>query len=29
VQVRRGREARSVPVEAAAAAISELWRGLP
>jgi prolyl-tRNA synthetase len=29
VQVRRGREARSVPVETAAAAISELWRKLP
>jgi prolyl-tRNA synthetase len=29
VQVRRGREARSVPVDGAAAAVAELWRGLP
>ncbi len=29
VQVRRGREARTVPVEGAADAIAELWRGLP
>ncbi len=29
VQVRRGREARTVPVEGAAAAIRELWQGLP
>ncbi len=29
VQVRRGREARTVPVEGAAQAIVELWRGLP
>jgi prolyl-tRNA synthetase len=29
VQVRRGREARSVPTEGAAAAVSELWRALP
>ncbi|MGH2869454.1 MAG: proline--tRNA ligase [Solirubrobacteraceae bacterium] len=29
VQVRRGREARTVPVQGAAAAVAELWRGLP
>ncbi len=29
VQVRRGREARSVPLDGAAAAVAELWRGLP
>jgi prolyl-tRNA synthetase len=29
VQVRRGREPRTVPIEGAAAAIAELWRGLP
>ena len=29
VQVRRGREARSVPVDGAAAAVLELWRQLP
>jgi prolyl-tRNA synthetase len=29
VQVRRGREARSLPVDGAAAAVAELWRGLP
>ncbi len=29
VQVRRGREARAVPVQGAAQAIAELWRGLP
>jgi prolyl-tRNA synthetase len=29
VQVRRGREARSVPLEGAAEAVAELWRGLP
>ncbi len=29
VQVRRGREKRSVPLEGAAAAVAELWRGLP
>ncbi|MGZ4175387.1 MAG: proline--tRNA ligase [Solirubrobacteraceae bacterium] len=29
VQVRRGRESRSVPVEGAAEAVAELWRGLP
>jgi prolyl-tRNA synthetase len=29
VQARRGREARSVPLEGAAEAIAELWRGLP
>ncbi|HEY5187846.1 MAG TPA: proline--tRNA ligase [Solirubrobacteraceae bacterium] len=29
VQVRRGREARSVPVQGAASAVAELWRGLP
>jgi prolyl-tRNA synthetase len=29
VQLRRGREARTVPVEGAAAAIHELWRALP
>ncbi len=28
VQVRRGREARSVPVQGAAEAVAELWRGL-
>ena len=29
VQVRRGREPRAVPVQGAAQAIAELWRGLP
>ena len=29
VQIRRGREARSVPVQGAAEALAELWRGLP
>jgi prolyl-tRNA synthetase len=29
VQVRRGRESRSVPVQGAAQAAAELWRGLP
>jgi prolyl-tRNA synthetase len=29
VQVRRGREQRSVPVEGAAEAVVELWRTLP
>jgi prolyl-tRNA synthetase len=29
VQVRRGLEARTVPIEGAAPAIAELWRGLP
>jgi prolyl-tRNA synthetase len=29
VQVRRGREARSVPIEGAAQAVAELWRALP
>jgi prolyl-tRNA synthetase len=29
VQIRRGREARTVPIERAAAAVSELWRELP
>ena len=29
VQVRRGREKSSVPLEGAAAAVAELWRGLP
>ena len=29
VQVRRGREARTVPLDGAAEAIAELWRGLP
>jgi prolyl-tRNA synthetase len=29
VQVRRGREERSVPIDGAAEAIAELWRGLP
>ncbi len=29
VQVRRGREARTVPIEGAAEAIAEIWRGLP
>jgi prolyl-tRNA synthetase len=29
VQVRRGLEAQTVPVEGAAATIAELWRGLP
>ncbi len=29
VQVRRGREPRSVPVSGAARAVAELWRGLP
>jgi prolyl-tRNA synthetase len=29
VQVRRGRESRSVPVQGAADAVAELWRGLP
>jgi prolyl-tRNA synthetase len=29
VQVRRGREARKVPIDGAAQAIAEVWRGLP
>jgi prolyl-tRNA synthetase len=29
VQVRRGRESRTVPVEGAADAVADLWRGLP
>ena len=29
VQIRRGREARTVPVEGAAESIAEIWRGLP
>ena len=29
LQVRRGREARSVPLEGAAQAVSELWQTLP
>jgi prolyl-tRNA synthetase len=29
VQIRRGREPRSVPLEGAAEAIAEVWRGLP
>jgi prolyl-tRNA synthetase len=29
VQIRRGRESRTVPVSGAAAAVAELWRGLP
>jgi prolyl-tRNA synthetase len=29
VQIRRGRESRTVPVEGAAEAIAEIWRGLP
>jgi prolyl-tRNA synthetase len=29
VQVRRGRESRTVPVDGAAEAVAELWRGLP
>jgi prolyl-tRNA synthetase len=29
VQVRRGREARTVPLEGAAAAVADLWRSLP
>ncbi len=29
VQIRRGRESRTVPLEGAAAAVAELWRGLP
>jgi prolyl-tRNA synthetase len=29
VQVRRGRESRTVPVQGAAEAVAELWRGLP
>jgi prolyl-tRNA synthetase len=29
VQVRRGRESRTVPIEGAADAVAELWRGLP
>ena len=29
VQIRRGREARTVPVQGAAEAIAELWQGLP
>ena len=29
VQIRRGRESRTVPIEGAAAAIAELWRELP
>ena len=28
-QVRRGREMRSIPLEGAAQAAAELWRGLP
>ncbi|MGB9182777.1 MAG: proline--tRNA ligase [Solirubrobacteraceae bacterium] len=29
VQIRRGRESRAVPLQGAAAAVAELWRGLP
>jgi prolyl-tRNA synthetase len=29
VQVRRGREARSIPLEGAADAAAEMWRSLP
>jgi prolyl-tRNA synthetase len=29
VQIRRGRESRSVPVQGAAEAVAELWRELP
>jgi prolyl-tRNA synthetase len=29
VQIRRGREARTVPAEGAAAAVAEIWRGVP
>jgi prolyl-tRNA synthetase len=29
VQVRRGRESRTVPLPGAAAAVHELWQGLP
>jgi hypothetical protein len=29
VQIRRGLETRTVPIERAAAAVSELWRDLP
>jgi prolyl-tRNA synthetase len=29
IQIRRGQETRSVPLEGAAAAVAELWRGLP
>jgi prolyl-tRNA synthetase len=29
VQIRRGRESRTVPIEGAAEAIAEVWRGLP
>jgi prolyl-tRNA synthetase len=29
VQIRRGRESRTVPVQGAAEAVGELWRGLP
>jgi prolyl-tRNA synthetase len=29
VQIRRGRESRSIPLEGAAEAVAELWRGLP
>jgi prolyl-tRNA synthetase len=29
LQIRRGRESRTVPVDGAAEAIAELWRGLP
>ena len=29
VQVRRGRESRTVPVQGAAEAVAELWQGLP
>jgi prolyl-tRNA synthetase len=29
LQIRRGRESRTVPVDGAAAAIAEVWRGLP
>jgi len=29
IQIRRGRETRSVPIDGAAAAVAEMWRGLP
>jgi hypothetical protein len=29
VQIRRGRQARAVPIEGAADAVAELWRELP
>jgi prolyl-tRNA synthetase len=29
VQVRRGRESRTVPIDGAVEAIAEIWRGLP